>query len=145
MKKTGIWTAALLVFSSLAIAQQTAPLPNLPASVVGPQLIAWSELQKPQPTPQPLPPPERADQSQGDQSQGQTQTQAQAQQPSMQSFTGTIVKDSGNYVLKVSENISYQIDDQEKAKSFEGKQVKISGSLDGKTNLLHLVSIELLS
>jgi hypothetical protein len=146
MKRTGVWAAALFVFSSFIVvfAQQPAQFPNLPANVIGPQLVAWSELQKPQPTPQPLPPPERADQSQTDQSQAEP-PQAQPQQPSIQFFVGTIIKDGSKYVLKVSENVSYPIDDQEKAKIYEGKQVKISGRLDGKTNLLHITSIELLS
>lgn len=47
--------------------------------------------------------------------------------------------------MKVSDKASYQIDDQEKAKLFEGKQVRIGGSLDAKSNMLHVSSIELLS
>jgi hypothetical protein len=138
-----------LFFSLFALAQQPfqLPAPKLPANVIGPQLIAWSDLQKPQPTPQPLPPPERADQSQpANQSQeDRSQAQPQTEQPSAQAFTGTIVKDRGKYSLKVSDAVAYQIDDQEKAKTYEGKQVKVSGILDAKTNLLHVNSIELIS
>ena len=150
MKRMSMWTAAgLFLFVSLsALAQQPAqlPAPKLPVSVIGPQLVAWSDLQKPQPTPQPLPPPERADQSQpADQSQDRSQAQPQSQQPLAQAFTGTIIKDGGKYSLKVSDAVAYQIDDQEKARAYEGKQVKVRGSLDAKTNLLHISSIELLS
>ena len=141
-KRTSLWAATLLVFSPFVAGQQASQQPNSPPlpSVLGPQLVAWSDLQKPQPVPQPLPPPQRADQSLPAPSHTQ-------QQPSTQTFTGTIVKDNNKYVLKVSDGavyqfVVYQIDDQEKAKLYEGKQVKIAGSLDAKTYLLHIVSIE---
>jgi len=142
MRRTGIWGASLLLSSPFLFAQQAAqqPSPQLPASVLGPQLVAWSELQKPRPAPQPLPPPQPDPPAQ---TQPQASTGSQ-EQPS-QAFTGTIVKDGSRYVLKVSDKTSYQIDDQEKAKLFEGKQVRIAGSLDAKTNTLHVGSIELLS
>lgn len=56
-------------------------------------------------------------------------------------FNGTIVKEKGKLVLKDSAtNMSYQLDDQDKAKQFEGKQVKVSGKLNGKT--IHVDNIE---
>ncbi len=39
----------------------------------------------------------------------------------------------------------YQLDDQERAKQYEGKQVKIAGTLDATGNSLHITSIELVS
>jgi hypothetical protein len=142
--RTGVWAIALFMFPPFAFAQQTNQFPNLPDSVVGPQLVAWSNLQKPQPAPQPLPPPERADQSQPDNSQAQTAQPSGQSQPLSQAFIGTIVKGADRYILKVSEGVSYQIDDQEKARAYEGKHVKVNGSLDVKANLLRIVSIEVL-
>jgi len=114
------------------------PVP--PASVIGPQLVAWSQMQTPHAVPQPLP------QEQPDpQKPVPANPQAEQPQSSSQSFTGTIVKDGGKYVLKSSENTVYQIDDQERAKTYAGKRVKISGSVDTKTNLLHVSTIDLLS
>jgi hypothetical protein len=113
----------------------------LPPEILGPQLVVWSQLQKPHPVPQPLPPPERADQTDS----AQTDASQAQEQPSTQSFTGTIVKDGGKYLLKVSETSAYQIDDQQKARLYEGKQVRIAGSLDPKNNILHITSIELIS
>jgi hypothetical protein len=138
MKKKYVWAAGLvtLVASPLVFAQQATPEP-LPASVLGPQLVAWSQMQKPQPAPAPMP----ADQSQP----VPPQAQQQQQNPPAQAITGTIVKDGNKYVLKGSDNTVYQIDDQEKAKLYEGKQVKVAGSIDAKTNVLHVTSIELLS
>ena len=55
------------------------------------------------------------------------------------------MKDGGRYVLKVSSNSVYQLDEQEQAKQYEGKQVKIAGTLDATGNSLHITSIELVS
>ena len=118
--------------------------PALPSDILGPQLIAWSQLQKPQPVPQPLPPPDRPI-SQPDQQTQPTNPLAQELQPVAQTFKGTIVKDGSRYVLKVSSNSEYQLDDQEKAKQYEGKQVKIGGTLDANGSSLHIFSIELVS
>jgi hypothetical protein len=58
-------------------------------------------------------------------------------------FSGTIMKEKGKLVLKdTAANISYQLDDQEKAKQFVGKQVKVTGKLDMNTNLIHVETIE---
>jgi len=77
-----------------------------------------------------------------------TQPTAAQQQGEMQTqeakpFNGMIVKEKGKLVLKdTAANISYQLDDQEKAKRFEGKQVKVTGKLDMNSNLIHIESIE---
>jgi hypothetical protein len=118
--------------------------PALQSDILEPQLIAWSQLQKPQPVPQPLPPPDRPI-SQPDQQTQPTNPPAQEQQPVAQTSKGTIVKDGSMYVLKVSSNSAYQLDDQEKAKQYEGKQVKIGGTLDANGSTLHIISIELVS
>jgi len=58
-------------------------------------------------------------------------------------FNGTIVKEKGKLVLKdTAANVSYQLDDQEKAKQFVGKQVRVTGKLDLNTNLIHVDNIE---
>lgn len=57
------------------------------------------------------------------------------------SFTGTVVKSGDKYVLKTAAGDTYQIDDQDKAMKFEGKQVKVNGSLDKTTSMLHITDI----
>lgn len=57
------------------------------------------------------------------------------------SFNGTVVKSGDKYVLKSDTGATYQIDDQDKAKQFEGKQVKVNGSLDKTTSMLHVTDI----
>ncbi len=56
------------------------------------------------------------------------------------SFTGTVVKAAGKYVLKTTD-MNYQLDDQKKAKQFVGQQVKVSGSLDSSTSTIHVSDI----
>ena len=55
------------------------------------------------------------------------------------------MKEGSKYLLKVSIDGIYQLDDQDKARQYEGKQVRIEGTLDANSNSLHIRSIELLS
>lgn len=141
---------ALLIFllgtvaPMLAQDPQSQPSLALPSDIIGVQLIAWSQLQKPQPVPQPLPPPDQPISPSAQQTQPPNPA-AQEHQPVAQTFKGTIVKDGSKYVLKVSSDSAYQLDDQEKAKPYEGKQVKIGGTLDANGSSLHIISIELVS
>lgn len=57
------------------------------------------------------------------------------------SFTGSIVKTSGKYMLH-SAGADYRLDDQKQAKQFDGKQVKVTGDLDQSTNTIKVQSIE---
>jgi len=111
--------------------------PALPSDILGPQLIAWSLLQNPQPVGQPMPEPSQQSQD--------LNPPAPPHKPAAQTFTGTIAKDGSRYVLKVSSNTAYQLDDQERAKQYEGKQVRVDGTLSPKDNSLHVVNIELIS
>lgn len=63
-----------------------------------------------------------------------------AQADSANSFTGTVVKAGSKYVLKTGSN-TYQLDDQSKASQFEGKEVKVNGSLDKTTSVIHVTDI----
>ena len=57
------------------------------------------------------------------------------------SFTGSIVKNGSKYQLR-SGGTDYDLDDQGQAKSFEGKDVKVNGSLDKSSNTIKVTSIE---
>jgi|SRR5271166_2381807 len=69
-----------------------------------------------------------------------TSQDASSTQPHGSSFQGKVVKASGKYVLKTSD-MSYQLDDQDKAKQFVGQQVKVTGSLDSSTSTIHVSDI----
>jgi Protein of unknown function (DUF5818) len=56
-------------------------------------------------------------------------------------FVGTVVKESAGYSLRVGE-LSYKLDDQERARSYEGRSVKVVGTLDKQTNTITIEKIE---
>jgi cytoskeletal protein RodZ len=47
-----------------------------------------------------------------------------------QAFTGTVVKSGDKYVLQEDGGTTYDIDHQDDVKKFEGKRVKVHGTLD---------------
>lgn len=76
----------------------------------------------------------------------ETGQQTNMQQPEAKAFTGTIVKDGKTFMLKdTASNVSYKVDDDSKVKDYVGKQVKITGTLDPSSNVIHIDSIEVIS
>jgi len=159
MKHGTMLITIAILFSGVSLAQEPVarPAPRTGDGILGPQLIAWSEMQKPQPVPQrpePVPVPD----SNADKQAGPTEdtpkqqpapdTRAPAQEkqgPAAQTLSGTVIKLGNKYVLKTTDKQTYELDDQDKAREYEGKQVKIVGSLDRTTNMIHIASIELIS
>lgn len=70
------------------------------------------------------------------------QAGAQAPQQKSQSFTGVILKGDDGYALKDGSGTLWKLDDQDKAKQFEGKSVKVTGVPDGQAGIIHVVEIE---
>ncbi|MBZ5571659.1 MAG: hypothetical protein LAO09_07255 [Acidobacteriia bacterium] len=59
-------------------------------------------------------------------------------------FTGKIVKSGGKLVLADGTNqTTYQLDDQQKAKEFVNKNVKVTGVLDISSGTIRVSAIEL--
>jgi Protein of unknown function (DUF5818) len=81
-----------------------------------------------------------APQQQPSQGQPATDTYSRASSTQAQPFTGTVVKDGDKYVLQ-SSGMSYQLDDQDKAKKFEGQQVTVNGDLDKATKTIRVSDI----
>ena len=76
-----------------------------------------------------------------------SQDPQQQQMPSTtadaKTFTGKIVKAAGKLVLQdTMSNATYQLDDQDKAKQFVGKDVKVTGTLDAANGLIRVTAIE---
>jgi hypothetical protein len=121
----------MFAVSGIAAAQDLAS-PSLPASsdILGADLIAWSEQQRPQPVP-----PANALES-------QKQNPSAAAATTLQSFRGRIARvRSGEIVLQISSNCVYRLDVQRAARLFEGKSVVVVGTVvDG--GRLHVVSIQ---
>jgi Protein of unknown function (DUF5818) len=51
-----------------------------------------------------------------------------------QTFSGTVTKSGDKYVLKDDAGHTYDIDHQDEVKKFEGKRVRVQGTLDPATN-----------
>jgi hypothetical protein len=66
-------------------------------------------------------------------------SQSQSQQPGVQVFTGVIVKSGDKYVLQDSDSgTTYDIDHQDQVKQFEGKKVRVQGTLDSNGKMIHV-------
>jgi hypothetical protein len=69
--------------------------------------------------------------------------QEQQPPPEVKTFVGKISKSGQKLILEDSAmNTSYQLDDQKKAKQYEGKSVRVIGTLDAQNNLIHVQRIE---
>jgi len=83
--------------------------------------------------------PVAADQNQ----QAQSQQQEKQETPQLKSYTGTISKEGDAFMLKDDAGkSSYRLDDQQSASKFEGRRVKVTGTLDAENNLIKVQSIE---
>jgi uncharacterized protein YdeI (BOF family) len=60
-------------------------------------------------------------------------------------FTGTIVKDGEQYVLRDSAGTVYKLDDSSRAQAFEGKTVKVTGRLDADSKIIHVETVQALT
>jgi hypothetical protein len=57
-------------------------------------------------------------------------------------FTGKVTKAGGKYVLKdTASKATYVLDDQDKAKQFDGQAVQVTGTLDSQSNTIRISSI----
>jgi len=116
----------LLCLMALAFAPGTAAEATQSALVQSPDISA----QEPQHSQQ-MPSTQQPDTTQPDQS----ATKAVV-------VTGMIVKSGSAFVLPDSSGTVYQLDEQDKAQSYEGKSVKVTGKLEAETKILHVESIE---
>ena len=73
-----------------------------------------------------------------DQSGQAPDSQAQSQ-PGVQVFTGMIVKSGDKYMFQDStSNTTYDIDHQDEVKQYEGKKVRVHGTLDSNGKMIHV-------
>ena len=149
--ETSVAAFALLVaLSPAGFAQQSHP--NQPDSaVIAAEMspaIVWSQEQAPQPAPseKAVSTPDKPQDQQTPDNPAATPTQASGMQDQsgsdIKTFTGTVVRIGDKYVLRGTDNVTYQLDDPDKAKEFEGKQVKVTGGLQAKDKLIHIQNIE---
>ena len=73
----------------------------------------------------------------------QQQTTINGHLPYAETFGGKILKSGDRFVLQDSIGEStYQLDDQGKAKFFEGRNVKVTGTVDKVTNTITVVDLQ---
>jgi phosphoribosylpyrophosphate synthetase len=71
------------------------------------------------------------------------QRSQQEPQPEVKIFTGKISKSGQKFVLKDDlVNTSYQLDDQKKAQQYQGKKVRVTGTLHAEKNLIRVQAID---
>ena len=65
------------------------------------------------------------------------------ERPATTTVIGIILKSGDKFILSDTATKSkYFIDDQDKARRFEGKHVKVTGTIDAAKNLIHVASIQ---
>jgi len=70
---------------------------------------------------------------------GQTPGQAQSDTGNGREFVGTIAKQGDKYMFQDSASgQTYNIDHQDEVKKFDGKRVRVRGTLDSQTNTIHV-------
>jgi|ERR1700674_3620154 hypothetical protein len=61
----------------------------------------------------------------------------------VRTFSGKVSRKGGKYLFREDHRgIMYFLDDQQEAKRFSGKTVLITGTVDSKTNVVHVRKIE---
>ena len=131
---------ASLTLAPIAVAQNTHPQTD---RTKGTELVAWTQDQKPAPMPSTqTTPPAQKPQTETPSTPATSGQNSGQKAAATQSFTGTVVKSGDTYVLKTSDNMTYQLDDQARAKDYEGKQVQITGSLDATSNTIKVQEIK---
>jgi len=109
------------------------------ATVLGTGFIGSAVAQSQQSPDQQQPYPQQPDRRRAPDPSQQTPPDAQAQQQVGQTFSGTIAKQGDKYVLQEeSSGTTYDVDHQAEVKKFEGKKVRIHGTLDPNGKLIHI-------
>lgn len=107
--------------------------PSTPSQTQQPETQATPDSPPTQQTPQTQHAPDQTqtpDQAQTPDSKTTTPNATAPSATDSQSFLGTVVKSGDKYVLKDDAGKTYDIDHQDDVKKFEGKRVKVQGTLD---------------
>src|SRR5246500_3142187 len=141
-------TTTLLIFGVLllpagAMAQQRSSQTPEDA-YTSRDLIAWSQLQKPQPTPQPLPPPNPSvpQPEQPPDQQAKLPADPQSQEEPTQSYAGEIIKNGNRFVLQMQDSTTYQLEANEVLRVYENRSVRVVGSVRPQIKSIRVLKIE---
>jgi hypothetical protein len=142
MKKhvRSLWfIGALVLFLSLGIALNAQTTPQTqPPDAQAQQPATPDQAQPSQEKSQTPSPTPRETQDQAGKPAASAQGES-AQPAGAQSFTGTVVKSNGKYVFQdEATGNTYDIDHQDEVQKFEGKKVKVRGTLDANSKMIHV-------
>ncbi len=70
--------------------------------------------------------------------QGQAGQTAPSDAAGTQTFTGTVMQQGDKYVLQADNGTVYDIDHQDQVKKFDGKKVRVHGTLDSTGKMIHI-------
>ncbi len=147
----------LIVCGAAALGQQPATNNTPNNSIFSSDLVMWSYMQEPQaepgqtrqtPTPDPSPEtqpeqnPTAPQQYPPDSPAQGAQTSDKSQTSTVQSFTGTVSKEADSFILQVSKTVFYKLDNEQQVQQYEGQRVRVTGTLDTSTNLIHVEKVE---
>ena len=142
MKKQwkSIWSLGALamilsVGVSLSAQQATSPAASSdPAAAPQTQPSQPTDPTAQQPATTPQTPEQQPSQAAPD-----TQSQTTPSATDSQTFSGTVVKSGDKYVLQDADSgKTYDIDHQDEVKQFEGKKVRVHGTLDASGKMIHV-------
>jgi cytoskeletal protein RodZ len=140
MKKVqSLWfLSALILFLSVGIlsAQQTTPQTSTPDAQSQPSTAPDTQSQPASTPEQAAPPSQTPDEAKKPAPDSQMPN---AQATGTQSFSGTIVKTGDKYMLQDdATGKSYDLDHQSEVQKYEGKKVKVNGTLDANGKMIHV-------
>jgi hypothetical protein len=125
-------SAFVLLLATSSFGQSSGMTACAPSSqqVMGCELVSWSQLQ----SPAPVPPSDNSN----------LPARNSDASATTRILTGRIVSENGAYVLKADDQ-TFQLDDQDRAKQYDGKYVKVSGSLNSEGTVFVIKAIEVMS
>lgn len=125
---------AMISWGSLLNAQQSSPDSQQPSSQSQPSQQQPPDTQAPPSSSEQTPRQQTPNQAQppSDQTQGSDQSGSKE-------FVGTVVKQGDKYMFQeASTGTTYDIDHQDEVKKFEGKKVRVHGTLDPNGKMIHV-------
>ena len=145
------WSITLI--GTMALLFCFAAAQDSPSRMFSSDLVAWSGIQQPsapeqkpqrqQPTPDPNPQSQPAPTPNAETPAVPSSTETSTSPA--QTFTGTISKEADSFTLKVSDTTSYKLDNQEQVQQYVGQRVRVTGTLDPASNLIHVERVEPMS
>ena len=130
--KTRIQSLSLL--ATLAIALGMIAMGGTLHAQNSPSSSPDRQAQQPSQSPDTQSPPPQSQQPPSSQAPPDTQQGASNGTGETQVFSGTVVKAGDKYVLKDDSGHTYDIDHQDEVRKFEGKRVRVQGTLDAANN-----------